>query len=163
MRRGGISASRPSSRIWPARRFPGPFPPRAGRNYTRSTSTPSDPRRRRLGRPKGGTAKPDLDVATSGRALGADRIAPADHAGDDHACVEAPKMELTAERRVDEAQGFEPEALGELAAAGVWLVGHLDHRVAKVESGTERNVRLAQIEVEVQLVTGEGRSFRAAS
>ena len=57
---------------------------------------------------------------------------------------------------VHEAEGFEAEAGGELGAAPVGLVGDLDDGGAEGEAGAGRQVVGAQVEVDVELVAGQG-------
>ena len=57
---------------------------------------------------------------------------------------------------VDEAQRLLAEAGGELGAAGVRLLGDLDDGVADGEARAGRQVVGAEVEVDVQLVAGEG-------
>ena len=76
--------------------------------------------------------------------------------GVDDLGVEAAEAQLLADADVDEAQRLLAEAGGELGAAGVRLVGDLDHGVADGEAGASRQVVGADVEVDVELVAGQG-------
>ena len=75
---------------------------------------------------------------------------------DDHSRVEAAQAELATGRGVHEAKGVAPEARRELVAAAVGLIGHLDHGGADPQPRAGRKVGRAEVEVDVQLVAGEG-------
>src|SRR5262249_30524450 len=89
-----------------------------------------------------------------GREL-ADDVAAADKAGAYDARVDAANVEGVPGRRVHEAQRVEAEARRELLAAAVRQPGHLDHRGTDLEQGAGRKVVTAEIEVHIELITGE--------
>ena len=75
--------------------------------------------------------------------------------------IDAPQVEAAADLGVDEAQGIRAEPARELGAAGVGLVGDLDDRPADRQAGPWREVRAGQVQVDDQLVAGQGTSVGA--
>ncbi len=61
--------------------------------------------------------------------------------------VDAAEVKLLAQLGVDEPVGLDPEALAELGAPGVGLIGHLDHGIPHGELRPWRNVGLAEVEI----------------
>lgn len=57
---------------------------------------------------------------------------------------------------VHETMGFETEPLGELGTTGVGLIGDLDDRRADGKPGPGRQPGLAEVEIDVELIAGEG-------
>ena len=70
------------------------------------------------------------------------------------------RVEADADVGVDEAHGREAEALGELGAAPVRLIGDLHDRLADAQPGARRQLLGAEVEVDVQLVAGERPPLR---
>ena len=75
--------------------------------------------------------------------------------GLDDARIDAAKVQLASKRRVDELHCIQPEAVDELPAARVWLTRHFEQRCPNGQSRSRRQVRRAQVQVEVQLIAGE--------
>ena len=69
-------------------------------------------------------------------------------------------MEFLADVTVDEAVGFHTEALTELRAAVVGLVGDLDHRVADGQLGPRRKIGFGEVHVDDELITGQRHTLR---
>src|SRR5215203_4232527 len=74
------------------------------------------------------------------------------HARMDDSRVDAAKMKLSSQRRINELQGIRPEPLDELLAAGMGLVRHLDDRGPQCQPGPWRQVGSAQVQVDEELV-----------
>jgi len=85
----------------------------------------------------------------------ADAIAPVDDATTHDSCVQAAHAMGPPSRRIDPAQGIAPEPGAELCATVVRRLADLDDRRADDESTLGGQVRLAQVEVDVELVPGE--------
>ena len=66
------------------------------------------------------------------------------------------ESQLPADAEVHEAQGGRAEAGGELRTARVRLVGDLDDGAADRQAGPGREVLFAEVEIDVELVAGEG-------
>ena len=84
------------------------------------------------------------------------RVAGSNGAGLDDLGVDASEVETVVLVAVHEAVGLEAEPTGELRAAGVWLIGDLDHGTADRQLGAGRHVLGRDVEVDVELVTREG-------
>ena len=78
-----------------------------------------------------------------------------DRAGLDDLGVDAAEMEGLADRRVHEAERLDAEALAELGAPGVRLVGYLEDGRADGEPCPGQQVVGAQVEVDVELIAGK--------
>ena len=85
-----------------------------------------------------------------------DGVAGADRSWLDHPGIEAAQPELAALRRVHQSRGVTSEALVELGATGVGLGEDLDGGVAQPQSRARRQVRLGDVEVDIELVAGKG-------
>lgn len=70
--------------------------------------------------------------------------------------VDAAEAEGLAGWGADEAKGIVAEALGELGAAGVGFGGDFEHGVTDGKLSTRREVVLAEVDVDDELVAGEG-------
>lgn len=98
-----------------------------------------------------------LEGPVGGLGLALDcEVAEADGAGSDDAGVDAAEAEGLAGWGTDEAEGLMAEALGEFGAAGVGFVGDFEHGVADGETGARGQVLLAQVDVDDELIAGEG-------
>lgn len=85
----------------------------------------------------------------------ADLVVSPDDAGNDDLGVQATQPQLAANPGIDEPQGVIAEAGGELGAAKVRLAGDLDDGRSQGQAGAGRQVGDAEVEVSVELVTGQ--------
>src|SRR5207249_906417 len=69
--------------------------------------------------------------------------------------IDAPKVERPAHGRIHEFHRIEPESTHEFLTAGMRLVGYRDDRRADAQLGPRRQVRLTQVEIHEQLVSGQ--------
>ena len=83
------------------------------------------------------------------------QVAEPDGARFHHPCVHPAQPQLAAEPRVDKAHRFSPEALDELRAAQMRDLADLQHSLAYREQAACREVIEAEIQVEIELVTGQ--------
>ena len=120
-----------------------------GRRGDRPPPPPSGRRRR---------ARHVTSAATS--ASRRDPVAGVDGAGLDNTGVDAAEVERSAFGGVHPAGGVVAEAGGELGAAGVRARGDLEEGVADRERVPGREVREAEVEVDVELVAGERPAAR---
>ena len=65
--------------------------------------------------------------------------------------------------RVHEADRIRPESPAELRAPGVRRLGHLDHRRAECEARARRKILRPQIEIDIELISGQWPAFPLAS
>ena len=89
------------------------------------------------------------------------RVSGADRAGGDDPGIQAAQPQLAADPGVDEPQRIGTEPAGELGAAEVRLVRNLDDRRAQGKQGSRRQVGRAQVEIDVELITGQHAPVKA--
>ncbi len=82
-----------------------------------------------------------------------DGVAGADRAWLDDLGVQPPETELIADTDIDEPQRLSAIARRKFGAPVVRLIGDLDDRLTDGQSGSRRQVVVADVEVDVQLVT----------
>jgi len=91
-----------------------------------------------------------------------DCISTADGSGDYDASVQAAQPQLAADPRVHEPPGVLTESGGEFGAAQVRLIGDLEDCRAHRQPRAWRQVRRAQVEIGVELITGQHTPLEVA-
>ena len=93
-----------------------------------------------------------------------DKIAHPDHARLNDPGIDAAQVKRLSHGGIDEFPRISPETRLKLLAAGVGLIGDFDHGRARRQSRPRRQVGVAQIQVDEELIPGERqRSFLCAT
>src|SRR5258708_31783773 len=111
-------------------------------------------------RPWQAKTRPPVEIALR-REL-PDRVAHSHDAGHRDPAVGSAQAQLAADRGVDEPEGIVAVARLELCAARVWGLAELDHRRPDLNPAAGRQVRDADVEVDVKLVAGKGPTVAVA-
>ena len=111
------------------------------------SARPSQPARRWSSRAAGTSGIERLELA--------DAVARMNGAGADDSRVHPAETEVSVGLPIDEPRRGRPESRRELRAPGVWQVGHFEHGRSDLETRAGRQVLVLQVEIDIQLITGE--------